>query len=739
MKRLAWRVVGLLSVSDAPRSRASPCHPQPAAALRRLPTRPGAPCGLPTCGVALPWCFAALLATSPAQTNGVPSPHRAQLWASAAATAGVSVSVVLSALVAGGSRSRARQLLFVAAGAVAAFASASLLPAALARLSAAGVSGAADAPPAWWWVQRAALPAAAAAAAHRPLLAAAPRAFTGGEALLAATALACGASAFAAAALPPPRAAAPSFRFASPDEAASSDLRIIVLALCLLPLACGGAAGAGRAAVLRFAPRPPPRPRAPSAPASDHSAAPDASPSASAAAAAARRREKGEWLPPHHGFFHPSDADNGPPTRAVSLARSAAVVALAAAAQAAVAGVACVGYALSSSSEGAAINSPASPLAWAARFLASPQRSRATLAGWALLCGLGLPAAAAAAAKAGPLSWPTSDDAFATPAPSANGPHRHRRGGGGGPLTTEQKLHTHFLASSQHPPPSPPPTPPPSPSLPLASVVMRRKAFHVAATLAFAPALLLDPDVLSLGAAAALCLLVAAEAARVANDRGRVARLWASFGDARDKTSSLVLSPASLLLGLAAPVWLTSMPMPREWAGAEAATLRLRDDGYAPVFKRTAAPAVLAAWAGVAAVGAGDAAAGAVGAWLKGDCSAPTSSAGSTSTVHRARIRSRTPLLPGWHKSWEGSAAGWVATCGALAVARALSSAARPFAPAFVATSGATPGAEWARRGVDALALGGAALVASALEGVSSQNDNVVVPLALCALLTLVG
>jgi len=166
--------------------------------------------------------------------------------------------------------------------------------------------------------------------------------------------------------------------------------------------------------------------------------------------------------------------------------------------------------------------------------------------------------------------------------------------------------------------------------------ILLRKAFHLLALAALGPAAWADPALLRLGCAAGLAALVCCEAARAGRigAPGRfVQRLIAPFADGRDG-GALILSPATLLLGMAAPAWLAGRPRP-------------------PL------PLPLSAWAGLLQLGVGDAAAAAVGG-----------------------TRGRTPLLRGWHKTWEGTVAGAAA---AAAAAAALSP---PLAPRVAAAVG---------------------------------------------------
>ena len=204
--------------------------------------------------------------------------------------------------------------------------------------------------------------------------------------------------------------------------------------------------------------------------------------------------------------------------------------------------------------------------------------------------------------------------------------------------------------------------------------ILLRKAFHLMALLGCAPAAVLDPDLLRLGLAAGCGALVVAEAARQGKQGGlgrAVARVFAPFADERD-AGALVLSPFSLLLGMAAPVWIAAAPA-RGQAGDVSSRLPL------------------CAWAGILALGVGDAAAAGVGV-----------------------AYGRTKLLPRWSKTWKGTAAGGLAMLGAAAGVMALGGAGHP-----------------------GMGVVGATAVATALEAVTAQNDNAFVPLAYFALMRL--
>ena len=272
-----------------------------------------------------------------------------------------------------------------------------------------------------------------------------------------------------------------------------------------------------------------------------------------------------------------------------------------------------------------------------------------------------------------------------------------------------------------------------------------RKLYHALAVAAFAPPALPaaataalglglpEPEILALAYAHALALFAAAEVARLADpevrvptlgrgggggggggddDDGcpkrawRVVRVGAAldararrFADHRDPglaggaRRTVLFSHFSLLVGVALPLWLT----PEAWAGGAGGEA---GEGVA---------ATLAPFAGVVALGVGDAAAAAAGASGFGG--------------------RRTPLCRGWRKTVEGFVAG--------AVANALASAALwRLAHAGRAEVGGSPGIP-AVPAVPWVPVAAASAGAAALEATTEQNDNAFLPLHYFAALSL--
>uniref|UniRef100_A0A061SJN7 dolichol kinase n=1 Tax=Tetraselmis sp. GSL018 TaxID=582737 RepID=A0A061SJN7_9CHLO len=88
--------------------------------------------------------------------------------------------------------------------------------------------------------------------------------------------------------------------------------------------------------------------------------------------------------------------------------------------------------------------------------------------------------------------------------------------------------------------------------------IIVRKLYHLLAAAIFLPGALLERDLLSAAAAVACCALVALEVVRIGRlppIGERVNGFMAAFADSRDEGEFLV-SHFSLLIGMAAPVWL---------------------------------------------------------------------------------------------------------------------------------------------------------------------------------------
>ncbi len=214
-----------------------------------------------------------------------------------------------------------------------------------------------------------------------------------------------------------------------------------------------------------------------------------------------------------------------------------------------------------------------------------------------------------------------------------------------------------------------------------------RKGYHLLAAALFLPALAAQPALLGRALAGAFAALAAAEAARVGGLPALAPRLhafMAPFVDARDGGAFFVTHLA-LLLGMAAPVWLSNAL-----------------DDAAPAW--AAAELWPAAAAGVLALGLGDAAASAVG-----------------------RAAGRTPVARGAPKTVEGAVAGTAATLAGWA------------ALAAVTGAGARRGS-WGGGAPGGAAAAGAAATAAAclLEAATAQLDNIFLPLHYFALLLLV-
>ncbi|BDA46982.1 probable dolichol kinase at C-terminar half [Coccomyxa sp. Obi] len=91
--------------------------------------------------------------------------------------------------------------------------------------------------------------------------------------------------------------------------------------------------------------------------------------------------------------------------------------------------------------------------------------------------------------------------------------------------------------------------------------IIVRKGYHILAMALFTPALLLEPQLLSISLAIAAALLVVVEVLRVGNVPilgPKIHRFMTSFIDSRD-AGALLVSHFSLLAGMAAPVWLSAV------------------------------------------------------------------------------------------------------------------------------------------------------------------------------------
>ncbi|KAI8921606.1 hypothetical protein BC831DRAFT_418453 [Entophlyctis helioformis] len=218
-----------------------------------------------------------------------------------------------------------------------------------------------------------------------------------------------------------------------------------------------------------------------------------------------------------------------------------------------------------------------------------------------------------------------------------------------------------------------------TPSSHHAHINARRKYFHALAFCMFVPCYILDTEFMVLAFAVSVAGLVFVECVRVyrvANLQVRIQPFFAQFLDSRDN-GPVVLSHLYLLVGCALPVWLA-------WLGRPAVE-PVADSGDAGV--------EMSGLAGVLALGVGDALASLVG-----------------KAVGRVKWARR-------DKSVEGTA-GFVA--GVLASMWAIAAA-----------SGHAVRVQWT-----AATVGGVVCTAL-LEAFSEQNDNLVIPLYLFAMLNL--
>lgn len=231
-----------------------------------------------------------------------------------------------------------------------------------------------------------------------------------------------------------------------------------------------------------------------------------------------------------------------------------------------------------------------------------------------------------------------------------------------------------------------------------------RKGYHVLVLAMFIPGALSSPAFLGLAFAAALAAMVWLEAARLAGVpvlAPAVEALAAPFADARDRAGSVYVTPIALLLGCAVPTWLAVGAA----GGATAVGASgVGDLGGALTGASGVPPSVdprvaAASLAGVVLVGAGDAAASAVGSAF-----------------------GRTRLCRDGPKTLEGLVGGVLASVATWSLVAFV-------APAFGL---AQPAALAAKAFV---VVSGASAAACALEAVTSQLDNVFVPLQAYALI----
>ena len=283
-----------------------------------------------------------------------------------------------------------------------------------------------------------------------------------------------------------------------------------------------------------------------------------------------------------------------------------------------------------------------------------------------------------------------------------------------------------------------------------------RKAFHLIALAIFAPVLARDPALLSLGLGVAIALLIIAELLRSA-DAPVVApalrAFYARFMDARDG-GAITVSHLSLLLGIAAPLWmaleygeatrgigaaadsavsgggtlggLDMLGASTDGRAAAHADARLLDNYRLPDGHPAAAGGAASDAAVAVGLAAADAAAGAafattppaIAAWagLLALGVADTAAAAAGIAFGRHRV------FAGAHKTIEGAIAAVVALCASFVVVAALGWAHFDLGPGLLG---------WWR-------LLWVCVLTCSLEAVTLQLDNLVVPLQasiLCMLL----
>jgi len=213
-----------------------------------------------------------------------------------------------------------------------------------------------------------------------------------------------------------------------------------------------------------------------------------------------------------------------------------------------------------------------------------------------------------------------------------------------------------------------------------------RKGYHVLAAALFTPVLLTQPQLLAMALAIAFAALAAAEVIRLGNISGvspRVHDFMSGFVDSRD-SGAFFLTHFTLLLGMAAPVWLSNALEDRP-------------------AREVVAELWPAALSGIVITGVGDAAASIIGSQL-----------------------GRNPVAIGSRKTVEGTASSIVASLIAWNVIEQV-----------------FPGVALLRNswGVNGILgggargwLAGATVLSSLLEAWTDQLDNIFIPLHYCAL-----
>jgi dolichol kinase len=202
-----------------------------------------------------------------------------------------------------------------------------------------------------------------------------------------------------------------------------------------------------------------------------------------------------------------------------------------------------------------------------------------------------------------------------------------------------------------------------------------RKGYHALAVALFVPALMTEPDLLAMAMAGAFAALMVIETLRVSHTPVLGEAIQRFMGPFTDARDSgtLFVTHFALLLGLAVPIWLF-VALKEGFA--------LKADIWPPAF------------AGIVMTGIGDAIASIVGSQL-----------------------GRIPMAEGTNKTVEGTAAGAIASLASWCLLSIFS-------------DGAMPPLPW-------LKLAVVTALSSLLEAVTSQLDNLVVPLHYFALVVL--
>lgn len=228
-----------------------------------------------------------------------------------------------------------------------------------------------------------------------------------------------------------------------------------------------------------------------------------------------------------------------------------------------------------------------------------------------------------------------------------------------------------------------------------------------------------------------------------------------SFTDGRDSGAVLV-THFTLLLGMAAPVWLSNAPdlgCPLQEATAHAAGAAGAAAASAAAGSREQQPLWLAAFAGILILGARPRDCDGVGlswpphgvllTWHHPHTTPQLppchlgAGFGDTAASAVGSLWGRRPLCAGCSKTWEGCAAALAATLAAWWLLLAAGAALPPGSTPGGGGGGGPVPVQWPAGGAGWAALGAATAGSCLLEGFTTQLDNAFMPLHYFALLCL--